>query len=158
MYQIEMMRKIIHRNYSWLQWLGRLWALPNTTAGLLLGLLGKNEWQVHNRTVEVLLRTGPVRWICDKLKISAFTLGDCVLYTVAPCENLREHEGRHSMQYWLLGPLFLPTYFIMLAFWGYWRHPLEKDARTWEQKRCGCLYQSKLAAESSRQKETAGLE
>lgn len=130
----------IQRNLTWLRPLGHIWAFPNTFIGLLLGMVGKNHWQMHQRTIEILLKSGPVLHVCRHLRISAFTLGDCVLYAAEPCENLRQHEGRHTTQYWLLGPFFLPLYFTLLALRGYQNHPLEKDARHWEQKKCGCLY------------------
>ncbi len=134
----------IQRNRTWLQPLGHVWAFPNTMIGFLFGIAGRNRWQIQRRTIEIVLRTGPVLHICRVLKISAFTLGDCVLYAAEPCENLRQHESRHSAQYWLLGPFFLPVYFILLALRGYHDHPLEKDARRWEQEQCGCLYSSSI--------------
>jgi hypothetical protein len=132
-------------NRTWLRWLGHAWASPNTLLGVFLGLLGSAKWQRVEHTVEVLLKSGPVLGTCRRLGISAFTLGDCVLYATEPCENLRVHEGQHSRQYWLLGPFFLPSYFALLALKGYWDHPLERDARRREQEKCGCLYGGQLA-------------
>lgn len=141
-------QRAFQKNLSWLQPLGRIWAFPNTALGILLALLGwRNRWRLHNGTVEILQFSGPVLMICHRLGISAFTLGDCVLYIAEPCENLREHEGRHSRQYWILGPFFLPVYFVLLGIYGYWNHPLEKDARAWELSRCGCLYPGQIARE-----------
>jgi hypothetical protein len=133
----------IQRKHTGWEWIGRAWTLPNTMLGLLLGMTGANRFQVYDRTVEILLGKGPVLWVCERLGISAFTLGDCVLYAVPPCHNLRVHEGRHVWQYWLLGPFFLPIYYILLTVRGYHAHPLEIDAYGWEAKHCGCLYSDK---------------
>lgn len=79
--------------------------------------------------LEFRIRGGPVLWICARLNISAFTLGECVLYRVPPTPAVRVHERRHVTQYRMLGPFFLPVYFVLLAAFGYWNHPLERDAR-----------------------------
>ena len=134
----------IQQNQSAWAWVGRAWALPYTTLGLLLGLTGKNKFEIVNRVIEIHIKNGPVFWIGNNLGISAFTLGDCVLYLVPPCPNLRFHEGRHIQQYWVLGPMFLSVYYIGLALWGYWNHPLEKDAREHELRHCGCLYDGRI--------------
>lgn len=131
-------------NFPFLRWLGHVWASPNTVLGMLLGCLGRAHWQITGHTLEILLRGGPVLALCRRLRIAAFTLGDCVLYACTPDDNLRVHEGRHSQQYWLLGPFFLPVYFALLALRGYWNHPLEKDARLWEERHCGSLYDSQI--------------
>ena len=135
----------IQSKYAWWQWFGRAWALPYTIIGLLVGLVGRNTFQVHGRTIEILLEKGPVLWGCNRMGISAFTLGDCVLYAVPPCPNLRIHEQRHVRQYWVLGPFFLPAYYILLALWGYWDHPFEKDARNSEMRHCGSLYTGSIS-------------
>ena len=107
-----------------------LWNLPNTALGVVLGIgVG---WTLPRRdgdTIAFLLRRGPVSATCRWLGISAFTLGDCVLYRVAPTPALRAHERRHVTQYRRFGPFFLPVYFALLAGYGYNGHPLEVDAR-----------------------------
>lgn len=97
-----------------------------------------------NRVIEIRLDYGPALRVCQALGISAFTLGDCVIYAVPPCRNLRFHEKRHVFQYWLLGPFFLPAYYLGMAIWGYQNHPLEKDAHAYEARHCGCTYPSKV--------------
>ena len=93
------------------------------------------------------LRRGLVLRVCERIGISAFTMGDCVLYAVDPTPALRVHEGRHIWQYRVLGPFFLPVYFLLLLRYGYWEHPLERDARAWEQRMLGCVGPSRLAPE-----------
>lgn len=138
--EMESAESNIQKNQHWAVWAGRAWALPNTLLGMMIGLAGRNRWVWQAGTLEVRLGRGPVLGVCRRLGISAFTLGDCVVYAVEPCRNLRAHEGRHSWQYYWLGPLFLPVYFGLLGIYGYWNHPLERDARKWEERVCGCLY------------------
>ena len=118
------------QNPRWIIWTGRVWASPNTLIGIMIGFLNANR--PHNnegRTIDIFLTRGPVRSICDLLGIHAFTVGDCVLWRVPPTPCLRLHEERHIFQYHVLGPFFLPLYFVLLLTFGYWNHPLEKDAR-----------------------------
>lgn len=139
-------RRDFQPKHEWWHWIGRAWALPYTVLGLLLGLAGRSRFQVWERTVEILLAAGPVLAAFNRLGISAITLGDTVLYATSPCNNLRAHEHRHTRQYWLMGPLFLPVYYSLLLIYGYWNHPLERDARRWEEAQCGCLYSGKITA------------
>ncbi|MGI8905660.1 MAG: hypothetical protein ACR2IE_04120 [Candidatus Sumerlaeaceae bacterium] len=130
-----------------LLWLaGSVWTLPNTLLGVVLGLLNGTIPQFEAGAVNFYMRRGMVGLVCNKLGISAFTVGDCVLYSADPTPNLRVHEGRHIAQYHALGLLFLPAYFLLLAFFGYEEHPLEQDARLHERTVCGCEGPSRLRA------------
>jgi hypothetical protein len=108
--------------------LGKLWASPNTVAGLLLGGLsmaaGARPQLAHNA---VVFNRAP-------LVKRAFTLGNvivnpgrdlggmCPTYaSAAAYRNARDpralqfvslgaHEEAHTLQYQLLGPFFLPLY------------------------------------------------
>lgn len=122
--------KAKYTHSRWQTWAGRVWASPNTVIGILIGLLNANLPQNNEgRTIDIFLTRGPVRSICEWLGIHAFTVGDCVLWRVTPTPCLRLHEERHIFQYHVLGPFFLPVYFALLLIFGYWNHPLEKDAR-----------------------------
>ena len=113
-----------------IRFLARAWASPNTLLGVALGLVNGNLPARFADSLDIHLhRRGPVAHICSRLGIHAFTLGDCVLWNVAPTPRLRIHELRHVTQYRLLGPFFLPLYFVLLLLFGYWNHPLERDAR-----------------------------
>ncbi len=115
---------------SWWLPAALLWNLPNTAAGLVLGFAAGGGMPVRvGDTLEFRIHRGPVRWVCAGLNIAAFTVGDCVLYRLPPTAAVRVHERRHVTQYRVLGPLFLPVYFVLLAAFGYWNHPLERDAR-----------------------------
>jgi hypothetical protein len=111
-----------------------VWNLPNTLLGLALGAACLEAPRPSHGALNIRACRGPVRWVCDWLDISAFTVGDCVLYRAAPCDPIRVHELRHIAQYRVLGPLFLPAYFVLLALCGYRDHPLERDACRWEER------------------------
>jgi len=112
---------------------GSIWASPNTLLGFILGVANATQPRWHPAgVIEFHMDSGPAKLVCKKMGISAFTLGDCVLYAVAPTPNLRLHEFRHCLQYRVLGPFFLPMYYVFMATHGYWRNPLEVDARHWE--------------------------
>lgn len=132
-----------------LKTLAFLWNATNTVPGLVIGLLNPTCPKWHDETFEFHMNRGLVSAICKRLGISAFTLGDCILYSVPPQRNLRVHERRHVAQYRLFGPFFLPVYFLLLLFFGYYRHPLERDARRHEKRVCGDLYSSRLAPTGS---------
>lgn len=144
-----MQRQSFHRTKASMKhrilWaLGGLWALPYTLLGMLLGASSSCRPQRSHGALNYYVRKGPVRLVCDRLGIAAFTLGDCVLYVVEPTNNLRVHEGRHIAQYRALGPFFLPLYYLLLMIYGYANHPLEKDARDHERRICGSCGPSKL--------------
>lgn len=113
-----------------------VWTLPNTFLGLGLGLFNASLPHIYGRVWEIPLRSGPVLAVCRALGISAFTLGNCVLYARQATTPLRVHEGRHVRQYQVLGPLFLPVYYLLLLVYGYEDHPLERDARNFAHKVC----------------------
>jgi hypothetical protein len=124
--------------------LGSVWTSPNTALGLLTGVIGLGLPKPGIGAVNFYLTHGPVRGIARSMGISAFTLGDCIIYLVEPTDNLRVHELRHVTQYHALGPLFLPAYFLLLAFFGYHDHPLEVDAYEHERRICGSVGKSEI--------------
>ncbi|RMH94486.1 hypothetical protein EBB59_02055 [Lysobacter pythonis] len=121
--------------------LGMLWTLPNTLIGLLLGAAG-------------LARGAHARWSRGERALvfdrwpwgpgGAMTLGNVILNTndgldaeclsyahrAGECEEPRmrlgDHERAHVYQYMLLGPLFLPLYFLLGGVGV--RNPLERAA------------------------------
>jgi hypothetical protein len=108
--------------------LGFLWTLPNTLAGLLLGLL-TFQWPrligdaiVFDRAPRGLL------WLLVRFKRAAMTVGHVVL-AARPLEGaLLEHERQHIRQYRAWGPLFIPVYLALAVPFGYRRHPFERAA------------------------------
>ena len=104
--------------------LGVLWALPMSLAGLLAGLagLGFGARMRYSDHALVFQRFpfGPG---------GALTLGNVILHTGQSldeptrtyaceldggddCVRIGDHERAHVYQYWVLGPLFLPLYFL----------------------------------------------
>ncbi len=120
---------------------GMAWTLPNTLAGLLIGVAGmaagaRVRWRAPDLAIEfALFPWGPGQ---------ALTLGNCILHTgadldvecglyapVPGCDpfarpRLTDHERAHVFQYMLLGPFFLPVYFACGGISA--RNPLERAA------------------------------
>ncbi len=106
---------------------GALWTLPNTLAGLLLGVAGVPfgaHAHVGRRECALVFHRWP--WGPG----GAITLGNVILHTGdtldSPCTTyahraglgdeapivLADHERAHVFQYMALGPLFLPLYLL----------------------------------------------
>src|SRR3546814_9528688 len=103
------------------------WTLPNTVAGLLLGLIGLPfgaHMHARGRDLAIVFHRWP--WGPG----GAITLGNVILHTGdsldSPCMTyahnaghadeppivLADHERAHVYQYMVLGPLFLPLYLL----------------------------------------------
>lgn len=101
--------------------IGKIWALPNTVVGLVIGLagvpfgakitFGNNGIQFENYP-----------WGDSN---AALTLGNVIIYgkNTSPADfgslygstqflNVGRHEKGHTLQYQFFGPLFLPTYLL----------------------------------------------
>ncbi|MDN5782494.1 MAG: hypothetical protein L0H23_10840 [Luteimonas sp.] len=108
-----------------LQVLGAAWTLPNTVAGLVLGVIGLAFGaHVHARGRDLAIVFHRWPWGPG----GALTLGNVILHTGdtldSPCVTyahragdgeeepivLADHERAHVFQYMVLGPLFLPLY------------------------------------------------
>ncbi|HEX7815668.1 hypothetical protein [Dyella sp.] len=111
----------------WLLLPGVLWTAPNTLLGGLAGIVSlalgaRVQWQPAHHA-----------WVFRRVPWGAggaITLGNVILYTGeeldTPCHTYRHraglardpvislglHERAHVYQYLLLGPLFLPLYFL----------------------------------------------
>lgn len=107
----------------------RIWTLPNTLLGLLLGAL---SFQRPRLDEGVIVFDGAARgflWLFNRLsRYSAITFGHVVLSVRRVEGSLRRHERHHVAQYEILGPLFLPTYLGLFLVRGYRSHPLEEEA------------------------------
>ena len=125
------------------QVLGAVWTLPNTLAGLLAGaiaLAGGAKAQVRDSALvfhgvpfgpggaltlgQVILHTG------DSLESSARTYW-CKQHGGDTCVRLADHERAHVYQYLVLGPLFLPLYFLCGGI--SWRNRFEQAADQYAQ-------------------------
>jgi hypothetical protein len=109
--------------------LGFVWTLPNTLIGVVLGALSFVRPRVASG---VLVFEGPPRgvtWILSKMHRAAMTVG-FVIVSTEPVEGpLLAHERAHVRQSMILGPLFIPAYFVLAVPFGYRRHPMERAAR-----------------------------
>jgi hypothetical protein len=120
------------------QALGALWTLPNTLAGLLAGLAALTRG-AKARIEEGALVFHGVRFGPG----GALTLGQVILHTGQSldttartywcrqhggdeCVRLADHERAHVYQYLVLGPLFLPVYFLCGGI--SWRNRFEQAA------------------------------
>lgn len=107
--------------------LGLAWALPNTVAGLVVGLAAiAFGARMRLRAADLALAFDGVPWGPG----GALTLGNVILHTgdsldsdcltyahrAGLCEQravrLADHERAHVYQYMALGPFFLPLYFL----------------------------------------------
>lgn len=117
----------MRRAHAPLRLLGMLWTLPNSLLGLLAGLaalpFGARPYLLWREPALAFARMpwGPG---------GALTLGNVILHTgdgldvacrtyachaglsADPPIRLRDHERAHVWQAMLLGPLFLPLYFL----------------------------------------------
>ena len=110
-----------------LQALGILWALPYTALGILAGAAGMAAGaHAHFSRRNFAIVFHKVPWGPG----GALTLGNVILHTGdtldSPCVTyahraghrreprilIGDHERAHVFQYMLLGPLFLPLYFL----------------------------------------------
>jgi hypothetical protein len=97
--------------------LGHLWALPNTLLGLLIALpFARFARAEPGGVLHFVTRArGPLAWWLRRFHVAAFTLGAVVTHD---CEAgprdvlLLAHERAHVWQTFVLGPLFLPVYFL----------------------------------------------
>jgi hypothetical protein len=128
------------------QLLGYVWATPTVLGALVFfllpfwatGQLRPLRW--HEGVWEWTIR--PRSWLWRRYTVPgwrATTLGWCVFYSPGAEHDLAVaiHERRHVWQALWLGPLFFPIYGLVFLITGYHNHPLERDARAWEQKRTG---------------------
>lgn len=110
--------------------LGDIWALPWSLLGWALALCTGCErregyWRATSR---------PWRWWRARWGMGAITIGTVIICAVEPSEALLNHEARHQKQARILGPFYVPAYFlgcIIGALRGDWyvKNPMEEDAR-----------------------------
>lgn len=107
---------------------GMLWTAPNSLLGLLLGLAGL-PFGARLRLDRRDLALQFIHWPWGPG--GAMTLGNVIVLTAGhldgpchsyahragwrqePCMRIGDHERAHVYQYMLLGPLFLPLYFLL---------------------------------------------
>lgn len=124
------------RRVPWV--LGNLWTAPNSLLGLLLGVLAVPFGARPRRVAGALAFcrmpcfTGALTLGCivlhrgPTLDVAVPTYAARACHASAPCVCLGDHEHAHVRQYLVLGPLFLPVYFLCGGVSA--RNPLERAA------------------------------
>lgn len=79
-------------------------------------------------------KKGPMWWQRYWEKWAGHALPFAVIVRHTFSEKLLKHEGRHVDQWYVLGTLFPVVYGVLLPFYGYHDHPLERDARKAEER------------------------
>jgi hypothetical protein len=107
-----------------------VWAAPLTAVGLLVGLASG----ARPRTTEGVVLFAGARGVPGSVlrwkRFSAGAIGHVVVAAPdEPSPALLTHELLHVRQAERLGPSMAPLYLVLLALYGYSRHPLERAAR-----------------------------
>jgi hypothetical protein len=113
------------------------WAAPTTAIGLVAGGLTLcSGGRVQRRRGALEFHGGFARWLADRRRFSAMTLGHVIIGRDPDClEFCREHEQAHVRQVERWGAAFIPAYLIAsLLAWrqgGHYYHDnwFERDAR-----------------------------
>lgn len=107
--------------------LGRIWALPGTFIGLLLGATTASAPRVRDR---VLAFESPRGFgaLHKRMGFAAITFGHVVIANRHLDDRLWTHELVHVRQWELLGPIMLLAY-PLASIAGYRRNPFEAAAR-----------------------------
>ncbi len=113
------------------------WAAPTTMVGLLAGALTLctgGRAQVRRGALE--FHGGFARWLLEKWRFSAMTLGHVIIGRDPWClEFCREHEQAHVRQVERWGAIFIPAYLLAsVVAWSrgqdyYLDNYFERDAR-----------------------------
>jgi hypothetical protein len=109
--------------------IGFFWAMPNTIAGLLVGLFTFQLPRLHGGAIVFDRAPRGVTWLMPRLHRVAMTMGFVILSAQPLQGRLLVHEQHHIRQFERLGPLFGPVYFGLAIRYGYRRHPMERAAR-----------------------------
>jgi hypothetical protein len=110
---------------------GKIWALPDTAAGLIYGGIGYAAGWINYADggqaapPTVTLGFNAIEFLRDPLNVSAITLGNTINYGLSmgpyspspesPFHTVGMHELQHTYQSEILGPLFMPTAALSLG-------------------------------------------
>ncbi len=116
----------------------RIWTLPNTIIGLVLGF-----WNYNPATFKVSYKDGFylfeneggfAKWNGNR-GFNAITFGNVIISEGELYPLTEKHELYHAVkQYYPLGPLFLPIYGVEALIFGYDNMPIENAAYDNEDK------------------------
>lgn len=139
----------MRKELGWLvDGLGKAWASPYTLLGLAYGLLGYSAGRIAfacgtgRVKPQIALGNNAIEFVQNPFTIrgAAVTLGNTISYGpgTGPCDygaygdcevQLGLHEQAHTWQFQLLGPFFIPIYFIVGGLRGPTHNPLERAAQ-----------------------------
>lgn len=105
------------------------WAAPLTLPGAGIGFAGGVRPYVHDGGLVFATVRGLPAALLEWRGIAAMAIGQVVVTRKEPSASLLAHELVHVRQAERLGPLLAPLYLVLLALYGYARHPLERAAR-----------------------------
>ena len=112
--------------------LGKLWALPTTFIGLLLGFAG---WSIAPRKIKIMFAHNAICFYHHPFmrgRAIALTLGNVILFQRTDDFfmglNIAEHEKQHTLQAETLGVFYIPLHLICIAIYGrnVMKNPLER--------------------------------
>ena len=112
--------------------IGKLWALPTTFIGLLLGFAG---WSIAPRKIKLRLAHNAICFYNHPFmrgRAIALTLGNVILFQKGTDffmgTNIAEHEKQHTYQAEALGVFYSPLHLICIAIYGrnVMKNPLER--------------------------------
>jgi len=106
------------------------WAAPMTAAGLVLVAVSGAGVRIEDGVLLVRGARGPVGLYLRRRGFAATAWGHVILSAPTSLSpGLLAHELVHVRQAERLGALFAPLYLVLLARYGYARHPMERAAR-----------------------------
>ena len=127
---------------------GKIWALPNTIAGLVYGGAGHVAGWIMGTNPQIEFGHNAIQFINNPFirDNEALTLGNTILYgsNSPPWKpgaygdnsvNIGFHEEAHTYQYQALGPFYAPVYLLNGGFSGPARNPLEQAAQVYGRNR-----------------------
>lgn len=103
--------------------LGKIWNVPNTALGTLVGVAGYGAGKVMGKNPRISVRDNAIQFTNNPAGgVSAVTLGNTVIWNGDPYDpknsngpswsnprNAIEHEKQHTYQGEQLGPFYLPS-------------------------------------------------
>ena len=96
--------------------------------GHLVGLLSFARARRRDGCFLYVSDRGLAHLILTRRGFGAITFGHVIVASVEPTAAVWRHELRHVAQYERLGLAFLPLYLWYRLRFGYFEHPLERDA------------------------------
>lgn len=101
---------------------GKIWALPNTIAGMIYGGVGHVAGWIMGTNPSISFANNAIQFENNPLMASAMTFGNVIVYGTDPVffqpgsqrgqYTLGYEEMQHTYQAQVLGPLYFPAHFV----------------------------------------------